>query len=213
MPWIIMAAFVITAGATIACTWLQKLRSKAKNTNADGAELNRKGSCRREEHEIRVPVKLQPYFQHLRTKIDTYTFIRGKIICCSYSEFDVLYCGEIRKSNFGQVFFCDNDNGLAVRLRCKKCGQEIEVFNSLTDGYDRCIKEKTYSADYQCQPFTCKQAHANFSAEVTFEYPPQQELCEDGIEEYENAFTWIRVTLKCNSCNKVFKHIIDYETA
>lgn len=160
-----------------------------------------------------VPMKLKPYFQHLSASTDTYTFIRGKIICCSCSEFDVLYCGVIRKSIWGQVFFSDNDDGLVVKLRCKKCGQEIEVFNSLTDGYDRCIEEKDRSTSYQLQPFTCKQAHSDFSAEVTFEYPPKQELIEDGIEEYENAYSWIWVTLKCNSCNKIYKHILDYETA
>lgn len=161
-----------------------------------------------------VPLKLKSYFHQLDLKINTNYIIRGKITCCSCSEFDVLYYGDIRKNFFGHITLRDNNDGLVVLSRCKKCGQEIEVFNSFTDGYDRCIEEKVDCANIQLQPFHCNiQSHSNFSIEVTIEYPPIQELIDDGITECENAFSWIWITLKCNSCNKVFNNFVSLETS
>jgi hypothetical protein len=161
-----------------------------------------------------VPIKLKSYFYQLDSRIDTNTIVHGKITCCSCSEFDVLYYGEIKKGLLGHISLCDKNDGLAVQLRCKKCGQAIEVFNSFTDGYNRCIEEKVDCANIQLQPFYCNvQEHSDFSVEVTFEYPPKQELIDDEITECENAFSWIWITLKCNTCNKIFKNFVDYETS
>ena len=33
-----------------------------------------------------------------------------------------------------------------------------------------------------------------------------------GINEPDNAFTWIWITLKCNNCGKTYKNIVDIET-
>lgn len=162
-----------------------------------------------------VPHKLKSYFHQRDFKVDTDTIVRGKIMCCSSSEFDVLYFGNVKKNFLGHISLYDNYARLIVRLRCRKCRQEIEVFNSLTDGYDRCIEEESVDyANIQLQPFCCSaQTHSNFSVEVTFEYPPRQELLDEGILDSDNAFSWIRITLKCNACNKTHKNFVSFETA
>jgi hypothetical protein len=161
-----------------------------------------------------VPSKLKSYLHQINSKIDTNTIVSGIVTCCSCSEFDVLCYGNIKKSLLGHISLCDKTDGIVVRLRCKKCGEEIEVFNSFTDGYNRCIEEKVDCVNIQFQSFHCNaQEHSNFSVEVIFEYPPKQELIDDEITECDNAFSWIWISLKCNICNKYFKNFVDYETS
>ena len=50
-----------------------------------------------------------------------------------------------------------------------------------------------------------------FSINVTYEYPEIEELKELGIEEMNNAFTWIRIALECRSCKKRYNNFVDYE--
>lgn len=161
-----------------------------------------------------VPLKLTPYFQQLDVKKGENTIVRGKITCCSCSEFEILYYGDKIKSFFGHITLCEKNDGLILMLCCKKCGQQIDVFNSFTDGYDCCAEGSKDCGNIRLEPFSCTTSeHTDFSVEVSFEYPPKEELIELGIRELENSFTWIWITLKCNRCNKVFKKIVDFETA
>ncbi len=157
-------------------------------------------------------MKLKPYFTRVKSQTRTNHIVSRRITCCTCSEFDVLYYGDIKKSIFGRVELYDDKNGMAVILRCKKCGQEIELFNSLTDGYDRCIEQKTNNIDFDLKFFSCKEDAPTFSVLVSLEYPPKQELIDTGITDCENAFSLIWISLKCNSCNRVFKNLVNYET-
>ena len=47
---------------------------------------------------------------------------------------------------------------------------------------------------------------------IKYEYPNKNELDMLGINEPDNAFTWIWITLKCNNCGKTYKNIVDIET-
>lgn len=129
-----------------------------------------------------IPQKLKPYFSLLDLKSTGNTVVHGQMICCSESRFDVLYWGSIKKDLFGHSTLNEVQNGLIIILRCKKCGRKIELFNSFTDGYDRCINEQEKMDDINFQQLTCNaNGHSDFSADVTFEYFPQEELIEDGF--------------------------------
>lgn len=161
-----------------------------------------------------IPQKLKPYFTEIDTKSTTNTIIHGQITCCAQSEFNVFYYGNIKKGLLGHQTLCDAKDGLIIILQCRKCGKKIELFNSFTDGYERCISDSTSHDVNEFQQLFCKtNAHSDFAAEVTFEYPPKEELIEDNITVFDNAFSWIWITLKCSNCKNLLKNIVDYETA
>lgn len=58
----------------------------------------------------------------------------------------------------------------------------------------------------------CKCRENDFTVSIRLEYPEESELRELDILEPDNAFTWIKVTLKCNTCGKKHHNILDYET-
>jgi ribosomal protein L33 len=61
--------------------------------------------------------------------------------------------------------------------------------------------------------FNCKKCGSNnYSMNIKYEYPNKNELDMLGINEPDNAFTWIWITLKCNNCGKTYKNIVDIET-
>jgi len=159
------------------------------------------------------PKRLQENFEAKEEKRGANIIIKGILSCCEQPGFDIAYLGEIKTGLFGHKSLLSDDD-IVLSAECKICGKEIQVFNSYTDGYDNCIDIPVSPPPYKSKTFSCAKCGANhFSAEVTFEYAPKEELEACGIQDCGNAFSWIWVTIVCESCKKAYKKIIDFETA
>jgi WD40 repeat protein len=164
-----------------------------------------------------VPTKLQPYFELDKEKLVAGNIIvKGTLSCCGQYDFNIQYFGELELVWIGRSVIFTKDGTVILTASCNNCGREIQVFNSDTDGYDgstnsvnRCNKSLPELSDFLCP--TC--SNALFSIEITFEYQSKDELEEDGVQEYENAFSSVWISLNCSSCKRKAKNIIDMETA
>lgn len=123
-----------------------------------------------------------------------------------------IYLGNFKNAFFG-LCICLNGAKIALRANCNKCGNEILIFNSECDGYDRECEGISNSGDVntlEFAQFKCKCCLGNsFSIKVKYEYAALDETDTDKID---NAFTWIWITLECNLCHTKYKNFISYET-
>ena len=165
-----------------------------------------------------IPKKLQQNFELSKEKLVVGNIIvNGSLSCCGQSDFAIHYLGELVYSLLGRKIINVENEALVFIATCKICGKKIQVFNSYTDGYDGCINcENGYHEPPlpELTSFLCPKCLKNvFSIEITFEYQSKEELEEDGVQEYENAFSWIWISLTCSSCKRKLKSLIDMETA
>lgn len=161
-----------------------------------------------------IPKRLQPYFEVTSEKYGTNIIVDGILTCCGSHEFDISFYGDLKQNWLGNKTLHANDNGLILNAKCKKCGKDIQVFNSFIDGYDPCSEKVQSSPKVKTNHIVCSKCSKDgFALSMTFEYQTQEELHEEGIDDYENAFSWIWVTIKCNTCGLKFKNFVDYETS
>ena len=160
-----------------------------------------------------IPNKIRPYVGNIIQKKDgENNIIEGSITCCNGQYFEIFVFGRIKHNIFSNANLYSNDGIIQLKIRCKKCGKIISIFDSGCDGYDHC--EKKQYTNVLTNPFNCNKCHSNeYSLKVKYEYPNEQELKDLGITEIDNAFTWIWITLKCSKCGFVYKNFIDYETS
>lgn len=161
-----------------------------------------------------APRRLQGNFVLKDEKYGTNIITKGALSCCGQYDFSVSYFGELRTDWRGNVSIFPQYDALALTAKCKVCGKEIQVFNSFTDGYDNCVNKTELQSMPAMSMFPCSRCSSDyFSIEQTFEYQSREELEEEGVQEYENAFSWIWVSLTCTTCKKLFKNLVDLETS
>lgn len=160
-----------------------------------------------------IPEKIMSYFQEISSENDgDNTLTEGIITCCGSHKFEVRIVGNVRSSLFSGQYLQAEDDELAMELCCKNCGKVFSGFDSNCDGYDRCGEKRT--TKILPRRFACKKCNdSNFSVRIKYEYPDIEELDNLEMAEKDNAFTWIQVALKCNSCGTKYNKFIDYETA
>ena len=159
-----------------------------------------------------IPKKIQPYFEaRFQKKDGDNSLIEGILTCCNSHDFEVFVVGEIKHSIFSRMCLIPENDEIVLKVRCKKCGRVISVFDSRCDGYEQCgNNQPTHIPN---KPIDCMKCQDGcFSVDVKYEYPDIQELEELEITEIDNAFTWIWITLECNRCGTIYKNFIDYET-
>lgn len=160
-----------------------------------------------------IPKKVQPYFKTTRqTKNGDNRIIEGILTCCNAHDFEVLVVGKIKHCLFSKMCLFPENDKIVIEVRCRKCGKVISLFDTDCDGYDQCGKEQ--HVYIETKPIVCtKCLNEGFSVTIKYEYPNVQDLAELEISEIDNAFTWIWITLECNSCKARYKNFVDYETA
>ena len=160
-----------------------------------------------------IPERIQPFFKTTFQKTDNgNSIVEGLLNCCAAHEFEVFVVGKIKRGIFSKMHIIPENNQIVLKVRCKKCGRVISVFDSNCDGYEKCgINSPTQAL---AQPINCMKCHNGcFSVDVKYEYCDIHELEEREIEKIDNAFTWVWITIKCNKCGAIYKNFIDYETA
>jgi hypothetical protein len=161
-----------------------------------------------------VPKKLQETFELIQEKHGTNIIVQGVVSCCSQHDFTISYLGELKTNWLGHKSIFPENDTIVLMAKCKTCGKEIQVFNSYTDGYDNCVNNSLPPSLSGLANFSCPKCLKDyFSIELSFEYQSKEELEEDGVQEYENAFSWIWVSLICSSCKRTFKNLVDMETS
>lgn len=163
-----------------------------------------------------IPKRIQPYFEVKQQTVRNDTcLVEGMLTCCDDHSFDVFGVGELKRSFFLKMFLAPKNDRTMIKACCKKCGKSILVFDSNCDGYEQNRKK---TEDHAApQPITCvKCGNRDFSVGIKYEYSNLQELKE--LEEQEaiqidDAFSWIWITLCCNTCAAKYKYFSDYETA
>ena len=160
-----------------------------------------------------IPKKIQPFFEmKAQKKIGSDSLIEGILTCCNSHDFEVFVVGEIKHSTFSRTCLIPENGEIGLKVRCKKCGRVISVFDSCCDGYEQCGNYQ--STHISTKPVDCMKCQNDcFSVDVKYEYPDIQELEELEITAIDNAFTWMWITLACNRCGAIYKNFIDYETA
>ena len=156
---------------------------------------------------VLIPEKIQPYFD---IEVQKNSLIKGRIICCNVHDFEIFVTGKVQRSAFSKMYVFQENEEMIIEAHCKNCGKVISIFNNRQDGYEK------YNGDSLTRKIptivNCPHCQENvFSINVTSEYPEIEELKELGIEEMNNAFTWIRIALECRSCKKRYNNFVDYE--
>ena len=102
-----------------------------------------------------IPKKLQPYFKEThQTKAGDNTIIEGILTCCNTHDFEVCVVGEIKHGLFSKMHIFPKNDRTVVKVRCRKCGRIISVFDSACDGYEQC--EKKQCTHVQTESIDCK---------------------------------------------------------
>ncbi len=161
-----------------------------------------------------LPLKIKPYLINIYEEIDDgNSIIEGELSCCEKQEFEITYDGLIKKSFLMGTYLYSDDNKLVLEAKCKHCGRKILIFDSSTDGFSNCEKKPNRNVS-RLKSFDCKKCNKNnYTVKIKYEYSDIQELIEEGIENIDNAYSWIWVSLKCNECNSEYRKLIDFETA
>lgn len=87
-----------------------------------------------------ISIKIKDYFKLIKNNEKNET-IEGELSCCD-SSFEVHIGGEVKRSLFSRYYLYSENNKLILNCLCKKCNNEINVFDSRYDGYDNCLKKK-----------------------------------------------------------------------
>lgn len=102
---------------------------------------------------------------------------------------------------------------------CNQCGQQHVIFDSIVLGYDAMmgnIPKRQVNYPLLIENHCRKCTSGLFTSVITYEYPLTltDELEEFGVEsfEYWKYFTWIKINLICNHCNKKIRNFVSLET-
>lgn len=160
---------------------------------------------------VLIPGKIQPYFDiRMQKSNDKDDLIEGSITCCNAHNFEVFVTGKVQRSIFSKMHVLQENDEMFIEAHCKNCGKIISIFNNRQDGYEKyngkSLTQRTPAIVH------CPQClESDFSVNIKYEYPAIEELKELGIEEMDNAFTWISINLECCKCGKRYNNFVDYE--
>lgn len=142
---------------------------------------------------------------------------------CGNQNFMLLYPGATH--NFmGKIMPCtlqiDDIFFFLIKAKCLKCNLEYILFDSDFHGWDGFVchdvdnasKPRPSLTPWKC--LECKgQEHLVY---VQFCYGDLDEIAKDlkemQVENLADAFEWIYIDIKCNSCGYETKKWVDYET-
>ncbi len=137
--------------------------------------------------------------------------VKGNLECCCSQFFTINVYGSIQKSLFGKKCLMAKNERIIITAKCIHCGKTFLVFDNCCNGYDNCQSARLLEPNMDT--FLCEKCLSNnFSLEIKYEYPSEEELDSLGFLEKEEAFTWIWITIKCNNCGCVYKNFVDFET-
>ena len=159
-----------------------------------------------------VPRRLQKNFEVSEEGHGANVLVKGALRCCNQHNFNLKYVGRVESGVINRSVIHPDDGTVVLDAACIICGRVTQVFNSNTDGYDSSVSSvETLSVPAQ-NVFPCSKCSTlAFTIDITFEYQTKEELEKEGVLDYENAFSWIWITVTCMSCGRKHKNLIDME--
>ena len=104
---------------------------------------------------------------------------------------------------------------------CSQCGQEILIFDSRKHGYNSltALDQKNYSEDFRTEKRgkCSKCGYESTEISLAISSTGKSDLLNENAEvinnnNWENAFDWFTVSVKCSGCGKETKKYLDVET-
>lgn len=154
----------------------------------------------------------------------TEDFIRGDVCCtCGNEVFALYYPGEsieYKGKKMPYSTYIHDHSYFIIKARCNKCNKEYLLFDRDFHGWDGyvCHDEKDASKPRPpLVPWKCpKCGEDKHGAQIMFCYGDKEEMLEDMEDkdiDWADAFEWIYMTIKCQTCGYVTEKWVDYETA
>ena len=155
--------------------------------------------------ELPIPTHLADYFTSIGEN-DEYN-VTGVIHCdCKCEEF------EVWESNDHQI----------VKLICKQCGKEIELFDAGKHGWNGFVcKDDFLDRSLPLEKYVCPEcSHDAFNVSISISSQGKQDFIDECVsnddsfseEDWVNGFEWMGISLKCSSCQAKDDAWADLET-
>jgi hypothetical protein len=173
-------------------------------------------------NEPQRPSRLMGRLKVIRQKGEDPLNITSLYVCsCERHLMRLLYFGETYKSILGRhrIRNIRTEHGEALELHasCPQCIAESCIFNSSTDGYECVADGSNHEPSHfepRLVPFECPKCKRDqFSIEISFEYSGLDEIGAMSLSNPGDAYSWIKVSLRCSACNAEYRDFLDYETS
>lgn len=160
-----------------------------------------------------IPENVKDYYVPISFKDGDNVISEGSLRCsCLSNTFSVQYFGQIGYGLWKPHIFPTDENLIFLMISCDKCGKNICLFDSRTDGNDavaEILEKKTTPVSFLTDGLNifncpkCKESH--FVLKVKCEHSPKKEIIECGIQDYPNTFGWVWVDLISGSYKRTSK--------
>ena len=152
-----------------------------------------------------IPTHLQPFLNVVGDDNSEYE-VTGVIHCpCGCDEFEVF------ESNDRQI----------VKLKCKKCGKEIEVLDTGKHGWNGFVcKDDFTDRSLPFNQFVCDECGKDsFKVTVSISSQGKEDFIEECVanddsfseDDWVDGFEWIRISLECVNCSCADEEWVDME--
>lgn len=171
-----------------------------------------------------IPYRLKDNLKTLSQSSNNYIYTsKNRLLCCEKSSFKLKFNGKLEHNILNNYHIKPNkDNYLSIDCICNKCKKEIELYNSVKEGYKVIFntEEPEYKYD-NLENFVCKKCTSNnFKVIVSYNYFDNPDEVKSILslmkkmnkDDYTKTYTKIKLTVICNKCGKKHKNIIKHET-
>ena len=156
--------------------------------------------------ELPIPTHLASYFTSIGDENNEYE-VAGVIHCdCMCEKF------EVWESNDRQI----------IKLICKKCGKEIEVFDAGKHGWNGYVcKDDFLDRSLQLEKYVCPKCnHDAFKVSISISSQGKQDFIDECVsnddsfseDDWVNGFEWMGISLSCANCSNEEVDWADLET-
>ena len=80
-----------------------------------------------------VPEKIQPFVEvSCQKNKGGNEIVEGALTCCASHDFEVFAEGELKRGIFSKLYLLPENDRLALKARCKKCGRDIPLISRMS---------------------------------------------------------------------------------
>jgi hypothetical protein len=124
-------------------------------------------------------------------------------------------------TKYQNIILSEQIPSIYLEAICSQCGKKIIIFDSRKHGYDglNMNKENDYINDFETIKISkCRKCNSDFSKIIVkISNTGKGDLLSEGNDcinnsNWEDAFDWITIDLKCGCCGKRTKNYIEEET-
>lgn len=149
----------------------------------------------------------------------------GQIVCeCGCETFGVKYFGENYPPHSVGLQKVENGCALVVKVLCRGCGKEWELFDFAKHGYDGFICGDGVSVPESELVDAAAGDECDFLIKIGVEFDDEEQFTEEVVEcppdgmsftpdERFNIWSWVVIDLKCAKSGRELKDFVNSELA